>query len=92
MANGWTPDRQARQSELIRQWQPWAKSTGPKTIESKATVSQNAFKGGWREQMRELARLLREQGSGLATQLVEIPYNSVTELADPEVVSPTQIL
>ncbi|OYZ58848.1 MAG: hypothetical protein B7Y21_01630 [Hydrogenophilales bacterium 16-61-112] len=65
MANGWTPERQARQSELIRQWQPWAKSTGPKTIEGKSTVSQNAFKGGWREQMRELAKALREHRNGL---------------------------
>jgi len=65
MANGWTQERQARQSGLIRQWQPWEKSTGPKTIEGKSTVSQNAFKGGWREQMRELARLLRKQGNGL---------------------------
>jgi hypothetical protein len=37
----------------------------PKTIKGKSTVSQNAFKGGWREQMRELAKVLREQVNGL---------------------------
>ena len=31
MANGWSPERQARQAKLIRQWRPWEKSTGPKT-------------------------------------------------------------
>ena len=36
MANGWTPERRARQAELIRQWRPWEKSTGPKTEAGKA--------------------------------------------------------
>jgi len=47
MANGWTPERRARQSELIRQWRPWEKSTGPKTEAGKAVASKNAtlFKG-----------------------------------------------
>ena len=31
MANGWSPERQARQAKLIRQWRPWEKSTGPRT-------------------------------------------------------------
>lgn len=60
MANGWTPERRARQAELIRQWRPWEKSTGPKSLEGKATVSCNAFKGGEREMLRNLARLLKE--------------------------------
>ena len=36
MANGWTPERRARQSALIRNWRPWEKSTGPKTEKGKA--------------------------------------------------------
>ena len=44
MANGWTPERKAKQSELIRQWKPWDKSTGAKTVEGKAIVAKNAVK------------------------------------------------
>jgi hypothetical protein len=65
MANGWTPERRARQSALIRQWRPWEHSRGPKSEEGKARVSRNAFKGGTRARLRELAWLLREQGEAL---------------------------
>ena len=69
MANGWTPERQARQSALIRTWKPWERSTGPKSPAGKAVSANNAFKGGhWRE-LRALAvamnALLREQRDGL---------------------------
>lgn len=60
MANGWTPERRARQAELIRQWRPWEHSTGPTSLEGKKRVSQNAWKGGVRPELRELAALLRE--------------------------------
>ena len=50
MGNGWTPERRARQAELIRTWKPWDKSTGPRTDEGKARTARNGFKGGrWRE-------------------------------------------
>ena len=61
MANGWTPERRARQAELIHRWKPWERSTGPKTDEGKARVAQNAYRGGVRPLLRELARALREQ-------------------------------
>ncbi len=61
MANGWTLERRARQAELIRNWKPWEQSTGPKTAEGKARVSQNAYKGGTREFLREMSRVLKEQ-------------------------------
>ena len=65
MVNGWTLERRERQAELIRQWQPWKQSTGPKTPEGKATASRNAWQGGDMARMRELAkdvnRVLREQ-------------------------------
>ena len=61
MPNGWTSERRARQAALIQSWKPWERSTGPKTPEGKARVSRNAFRGGWRAQLRELSRLLREQ-------------------------------
>jgi len=61
MANGWTPERRERQAKLIQQWRPWEKSTGPRTKAGKDKVSQNAYKGGFWIQLRELARALREQ-------------------------------
>ncbi len=65
MANGWTPERRARQAELIRQWRPWERSTGPKSVGGKAAVSQNAYKGGTWRMLRELSRALREQRNHL---------------------------
>ncbi len=65
MANGWTSERRARQAALIHRWKPWERSTGPKTPEGKARVSRNPYKGGTRAMLRELARLLREQGEAL---------------------------
>lgn len=63
--NGWTPERRARQAELIRQWQPWANATGAKTAEGKARSSRNAYKGGHRKELREMMQrlngLLKEQ-------------------------------
>lgn len=60
MANGWTPERRARQAELIRSWQPWENSTGPVTKEGKAKVASNAWKGGIRPKLRELSGLMRD--------------------------------
>lgn len=60
-----TPEHRKLRAELIKRWKPWEKSTGPKSDDGKAIVSQNAFKGAWREQMRELSRLLKEHGKGL---------------------------
>lgn len=61
MANGWTSERRARQAMLIRRWRPWERSTGPKTPQGEDKASRNAYKGGTRLLLRELARLLREQ-------------------------------
>jgi hypothetical protein len=57
--NGWTPERRSRQSEAIRRWKPWERSTGPRTSEGKARVARNPYKGGGRARLRILARLLR---------------------------------
>jgi hypothetical protein len=57
----WSPERKAKQSQAIRQWQPWLKSTGAKTVEGKAVVSRNAYKGGHRPYLRQLARELSEE-------------------------------
>lgn len=61
----WTPEQRARQAEIIRQWQPWAMSTGPTTDEGKAKVARNAYSGGYWRKLRDseklLNQLLREQ-------------------------------
>lgn len=61
MANGWTPERRARQAEAIKRWQPWKSSTGPKTIDGKSATRRNAWKGGTRPMLRTLAKTLRDQ-------------------------------
>jgi len=67
MANGWTAARKAKQAAAIYRWRPWEHSTGPRTAEGKARVSRNGYKGGERQKLRELTRIvnayLREQRS-----------------------------
>ncbi len=58
--NQWTPERRARQAEAVSRWKPWERSTGPRTVDGKAKASRNAYKGGTRTMLRELARHLRE--------------------------------
>ena len=57
----WTAAERQRQSELIRQWEPWQHSTGAQTLEGKVKASRNAFKGGFRQELKELRQLLQEQ-------------------------------
>lgn len=61
MANGWTPERRARQAEAIRGWAPWTSSTGPRTPEGKARARMNGYRGGERPMLRQLAAALRAQ-------------------------------
>ena len=61
MVNGWTPERRARQAELIRTWQPWKLSTGPKSIDGKKRVARNAWTGGYRAKLRELTKLVNAE-------------------------------
>ena len=64
MANGWTPERRARQAALIRTWRPWDRSTGPRTEAGKLKASRNADKiGEWkaeRDKIRALNRNMRD--------------------------------
>lgn len=46
--NGWTQERRLGQSEAIKNWKPWEKSTGAKTIEGKEKSKMNAWKHGGR--------------------------------------------
>ena len=59
--SGWTPERKARQAELIKQYKPWVKSTGPRTLEGKVKASRNAYKGGHWLQMRELSKMVNAE-------------------------------
>ncbi len=61
MLNGWTPERKARQAELIQSWKPWAKSTGPRSLEGRLLVAKNAWRGGHRQMLRELARAVGDE-------------------------------
>lgn len=50
-----------KKAQLIKLWKPWKNSTGARTIAGKAKVARNAFKGGFRQQLKELNQILREQ-------------------------------
>ena len=50
-----------RQAEAIKQRQPWKRSTGPRTVESKSVASRNGWKGGHRPLFRAMAAALRGQ-------------------------------
>ncbi len=65
MAYHRTPAHRAMQAELIRRWKPWENSTGPKSPEGKARSAMRGFKGGTRDSLRELARMLRDQADSL---------------------------
>jgi len=64
MANGWTPERRAKQREAIQLWRPWEQSTGPQSDEGKAVSSQNAVvhglrARGWLAYQKRINDLLR---------------------------------
>jgi hypothetical protein len=59
MANGWTPERRAKQSTMIQNWKPWRKSTGAKTEKGKIISSQNSkTHGEYTEENREIQTLI----------------------------------
>lgn len=67
MANGWTAERRRKQSQLMMTTRPWERSTGPKTEQGKANSSRNAFKGGFRQQIQDMRKLLKAQQAQLET-------------------------
>lgn len=65
MANGWTPERRARQAALIRTWKPWERSTGAKTATGKARSSRNADKP---ESFNRRIRAMKKEVAALVSQ------------------------
>lgn len=61
MSKYWSQEQRERQAVAIREWQPWATSTGPRTREGKAKASRNAYKGNQRLEQQRLRRILRAQ-------------------------------
>lgn len=61
MNNGWTLERRQRQAEMIKNWRPWEKSTGPRTEKGKQASARRGYKGAARKLLRELSRTLRVQ-------------------------------
>ena len=57
----WSKEQRALQSKAIQRHQPWLVSTGAKSYSGKKISSMNAYNGGHRPLMRELARALKEQ-------------------------------
>jgi hypothetical protein len=60
-ARKWTEAQKQAQSKAIQLWRPWCVSKGAKTDSGKKISSMNAYNGGHRPLMRELARALKEQ-------------------------------
>jgi hypothetical protein len=61
---GWTDERRAKQAAAIYRWQPWRNSTGPRTVDGKASSACNASRpNSIRKQLlmikRELAQIRR---------------------------------
>ena len=68
-----TAEHRRLRAQLIHRWRPWERSTGPTSAAGKARVARNAFKGGLRQKLRSLSRILRDQ----AGRLEDIESNHV---------------
>jgi hypothetical protein len=59
--NGWTAERRVRQAQNIRRWQPWTRSTGPRTTAGKARTRYNGCKHNMRSQAVQRLRMALKQ-------------------------------
>jgi hypothetical protein len=91
----WTPERRARQREIIRSTKPWTRSTGPRTPEGKAKSSKNAahFRNDplGRRAFRAMQMILKYPSSRMAAdwwRVIEtVSDASVWQDMDPEIVA-----
>lgn len=72
MGNNWTAEHRQRQSEAIHRWQPWKKSTGPKTKEGKRRSAKNAYAGGHWKAEREMRKALNAAMRNQQRELLRI--------------------
>jgi hypothetical protein len=80
MGNGWTEERRQRQAEIIQRWQPWAKSTGPRTAEGKAVASKNAHRVTIRKCWKLSIYILKQRklfDAGLPLDSIEVMQRKV---------------
>ena len=68
----WTKLERTTQSQLIREWKPWIRSTGPTTPAGKAKASLNAQKHGlYGAEFRRCRRTLMEQAKLLRMLVIQ---------------------
>ena len=64
----WTQEERLKQAEMIRNWQPWKKSTGAKTSAGKAISKMNAYKHGGRSMsIRAVQAIITQYKHGLSS-------------------------
>jgi len=81
-ARKWTPEQRAAQSKAIYTWQPWPHSTGARSIEGKAIISRNAYRGGLRPFLRLINEAAKAFGNldALSLERAEYLNRRMTEL------------
>lgn len=62
----WTESQKKEQAQKIHDWQPWKNSTGPRSLNGKATSSRNAFKNSLLERCKKLHRSVIELKRNIA--------------------------
>jgi hypothetical protein len=81
----WTPERRARQSDLIRCVRPWSRSTGPRTAAGKARSSRNATAFLKDEEAGHGYRLVSDflESGQLTPALAELLYPGPGDQSEP---------